>query len=88
MERFCFDADWDFVLFGPTVFHVGVLDVEVILELVLFRTTECDVDDVFVLLLDDELGRTQGELGFFRVCVDKVDFDRDLARVFDFDLSG
>lgn len=86
VECFRFDVDRDFVLLGPAVLDVSLLDVEVEFEFVLFRAAECDVYLVFVELLDNEFSCTQCELRLFGLAWDQGYLHRDLGRVLDLDL--
>lgn len=88
MERLGFDADRYFVLFGTTVFDICVFNAEIVLKFVLFRTTECYIYDIFIILFYYEFSCTKCKLSFFRIDVCKINFDWNLAWIFNFDLSG
>ena len=88
VECFGFDADRYFIFFGTTFFNICLLNAEIVLIFVLSRAVECYNYDIFIILLYNEFNFTQFKFSFLRIDVSKINFEWNLARGFNFDLSG
>ena len=88
VECFGFDADRYFIFVGTTFFNICLLNAEIELIFVLSRAVECYNYDIFIIPLYNEFNFTQFKFSFLRIDVSKINFEWNLARGFNFDLSG